>query len=92
MNPNYNWIKKELAAPVSQRGILTVSFDEKCQEGIGIQYASDWQTYFNCKTGWVCIGNPDCNIESKSVEFAQDSIAVIDNGQLSSIWIRPEFI
>lgn len=92
INPNYNWIEKELVAPVFQRGILTVSFDEKCQEGTGIQYASDWQTYFNYKTGWVCIGNPDCNIKSKSVEFAKNSVAVIDNGQLSSIWIRPQFI
>lgn len=92
INPNYNWIEKELVAPVFQQGILTVLFDEKCQEGTGIQYASDWKTYFNYKTGWVCIGNPECNTESKSVEFAKNSVAVIDNGQLSSIWIRPQFI
>ena len=92
VNPNYNWIEKELVNPVFQRGILTVSFDEKHSEGTGIQYANDWQTYFNYKTGWVCIGNPDCNTESKCVEFAKDSVAVIDNGQLSSIWIRPQFV
>ena len=92
INPNYNWIEKELVTPVFKRGILTVSFDEKRQEGTGIQYANDWQTYFNYKTGWVCIGNPDCNSESKSVEFAQNSVAVIDDGQLSSIWIRPQFV
>ena len=92
INPNYNWIEKELVAPVFQRGILTVSFDEKHQEGTGIQYANDWQTYFNRKTGWVCIGNPDCSIESKSVEFAKNSVAVIENGKLYSIWIRPQFV
>ena len=92
INPNYNWIEKELVTPVFKRGILTVSFDEKRQEGTGIQYTNDWQTYFNYKTGWVCIGNPDCNSESKSVEFAQNSVAVIDDGQLSSIWIRPQFV
>ena len=92
LNPNYNWIEKELVAPIFQRGILTVLFDKKYQEGTGIQYANDWETYFNHKTGWVCIGNPDCNNESKGVEFAQNSVAVIDNGQLSSIWIRPQFV
>ena len=64
----------------------------KYQEGTGIQYASDWQTYFNGKTGWVCIGNPDCNSKSKGVEFAKNTVAVIDNEQLSSIWIKPQFI
>lgn len=92
INPNYNWIEKELFTPISQRGILTVLFDEKHQQGTGVQYANDWQTYFCRKTGWVCIGNPDCNSESESVEFAQNSVAVIDNGQLSSIWIKPQFV
>ena len=69
-----------------------VSLDRKYQEGTGIQYASDWQTYFNGKTGWVCIGNPDCNSKSKGVEFAKNTVAVIDNEQLSSIWIKPQFI
>lgn len=92
LNPDYNWIEKELVIPVSQPGILMVSFDRKYQEGTGIQYASDWQTYFNGKTGWVCIGNPDCNSKSKGVEFAKNTVAVIDNEQLSSIWIKPQFI
>lgn len=92
LNPNYNWIEKELVTPVFQRGILTVSFDEKCQEGAGVQYANNWRTYYNYKTGWVCIGNPNCSIESKAVEFAQNTVAVIDNGQLSSIWIKPQFV
>ena len=92
INPSYNWLEKRLVPPVSQRGILTVSLDEKHQEGTGIQYANDWKTYFDYKTGWVCIGNPDCNIDSKSVELANNSVAVIDNEQLSSIWIRPQFV
>ena len=70
INPSYNWVEKKLVPPVSQRGTLTVLLDEKHQEGTGIQYANDWKTYFDYKTGWVCIGNPDCNIDSKSVEFA----------------------
>lgn len=92
INPDYNWIEKELVIPLFKQGILTVSFDGKYQEGTGIQYASNWQTYFNSKTGWVCIGNPDCNSKSKGVEFAKNTVAVIDNEQLSSIWIRPQFI
>ena len=35
LNPDYNWIEKELVIPVSQPGILMVSFDRKYQEGIG---------------------------------------------------------
>lgn len=92
LNPDYNWVEKELVAPICKKGILTVLFEEKYQDGTGILYASGWQTYFNGKTGWVCIGNPDCNSKSKSVEFAKNTIAVIENGHLSSIWIRPNFI
>lgn len=71
------------------RNYIRVSGKRKCTINSD---ASDWQTYFNGKTGWVCIGNPDCNSKSKGVEFAKNTVAVIDNEQLSSIWIKPQFI
>ena len=92
LNPSCKWISKELTAPVYQQGILVVSFDEKKQAGTGMQYANNWETYFDCKTGWVCIGDPQYSRTSDSVEFAKNTIAVIDDGQLSSIWIKPLFV
>ncbi len=92
INPDYNWVEKELVTPAFQRGTLTVLFDEKHQKGSGVQYVNDWQTYFDRRTGWVCIGDPHCSSEKRCVEFAENSVAVIDDGQLSSIWIKPQFV
>lgn len=92
LNPDYNWIKKDIAVPSARRGLLKVLFDNKHDSGTGIQYAADWQTYFNEKTGWVCIGNPDCKSSWESVEYADNTIAVMERGQIKSIWIKPAFI
>ena len=91
-NPDYNWIKKQLFVPTFQRGSLMVLFDRKYQGGTGIQYAKEWQTYFDDKTGCVCIGNTECDSNCIGVEFAKNTVAVVDNEQLSSVWIKPQFI
>lgn len=92
LNPSYNWIKKDIIAPFSRPGILKAFFHDTYCPGTGIQYATDWKTYFNEKTGWVCIGNPNHINKWASVEFAANTIAVIANGQIESIWIKPIFI
>lgn len=91
-NRNYNWIKKELVLPKFKSGLLKVLFKNNYSPGTGIQYTTDWHTYFDKKTGWICVGYPDCQSGWESVEFAKNTIAVVTDGQLKSVWINPRFI
>lgn len=92
LNPMQNWISKELGMPTYKSGILTTLFNEKYPKGTGIQYTSEWNTYFDIKTGWVCIGNPDSIQHGIGIEFAANTVALFCYGQLSAVWIKPQFV
>lgn len=91
-NHNYNWIEKELVIPKFKSGYLKVLFKKNYASGTGIQYITDWHTYFDKRTGWICVGHPDCQSDWGRVEFAKNTIAVVSDGKLKSIWIKPKFI
>ena len=59
----------------------------------GISYRekefNEWKTYYDNKNGWVCIG--DKNVKGVSIMFASDIFVVIDNNNLKSLWIKPNF-
>ena len=46
--------------------------------------------YVNVETGWVCIGNPSDYENDNAVEFISNCIAVINNNNFSSLWLRPQ--
>lgn len=87
-SPYESWIKSNCKAPILHQGILKV---ETLKEP-GFSYRIDdkeWPVYFNVDEGWVCIGSPEkCE---NSVEFISNCIAVIDQGKLVSIWLKPKF-
>ena len=92
LNPKNNWIKKNIIIPTAQPGSLMVLLNDNYPAGTGIQYATNWQTYFNVNTGWICIGYPDYFNNSEAVMFADNTIAVITNNDLCSVWIKPRFV
>ena len=92
LNPKRNWIKKNLSVPYAQPGELLVLLNENYQGGTGVQYAKNWETYFNLDTGWICIGNPNYASTDKAVIFANNTVAVVREKTLLSVWIRPRFI
>ena len=92
LNPQMNWIRKNLIVPKAQPGNLFILPDQNYQTGTGIQYATNWQTYFNPDTGWICIGNPNDFCEDSAVLFANNTIAMIENNNINSIWIKPTFV
>lgn len=90
-NPIKNWVPQSLVVPKSKTGFLKVYISEDQQKGSGIQYVDDWKTYYDEKSGWICIGNPQCE-NALAVEFAKNTLAVIVNSDLKAVWIRPKFI
>lgn len=90
-NPRKNWVSQALAVPKSKTGILKAHISEDQQKGSGLQYVDDWETYYDEKSGWICIGNPQCK-NGLTVEFAENTLAVIVDSELKAVWIRPKFI
>lgn len=90
-NPRKNWVPQSLVVPKNKTGLLKANISSDQQKGSGIQYVDNWKTYYDEENGWICIGNPQCE-NGVAVEFAQNTLAVIDNRELKAIWIKPEFI
>ena len=90
-NPRKKWISQALVIPKNKTGLLKVHISKKQQKGSGLQYVDDWKTFYDEKSGWICIGNPQCE-NDPAVEFAKNTLAVIVNSELKAVWIKPMFI
>lgn len=82
------WIKANYNVPQYARGILKVATDLKPGFAYAINNDSEWPVYVNAKTGWICIGNPEKS--EKAVEFITDCVAVVYNGELVALWLKPQ--
>ena len=89
LHPFCNWIDEKLSVPQTINGIVELENDYDS----GISYRekefNEWKTYYDNKNGWVCIG--DKNVKGVSIMFASDIVVVIDNNNLKSLWIKPNF-
>ena len=82
MKTNYN-------VPQNQKGELRVLHPETYWDRAGCYGVNneDWAVYVNVQTGWVCIGNPEK--KGSAVEFINNCVAVIDDKELVSLWLKP---
>lgn len=92
LSPRDAWIEQKLSHPKATLGCLKVSLPNECQAGMGLQYAPEWRTYFDDASGWICIGSPCCVSSDEVILFACNTIAVVSNGNLKSVWIKPVFL
>jgi len=51
-----------------------------------------WKTFYDKTSVWICIGSPLYEKDDFSVEFATNTIVVLRNNKLTSIWLKPDFI
>ena len=66
-------------------------FEERPGEGISIPLTkvNEWPTFYDPISGWLCIGQPITSQTCESVEFATNTVAVIDEASLRAIWLHP---
>jgi hypothetical protein len=90
--PQQGWKLSPLSPPSAQQGSLKVHSDAPLTAGvsIGLDKIMPSTPWFDPESGWFCIGNKEVDADSQAVEFANNCIAVIASGQLSSLWIHPE--
>ncbi|MFI5305295.1 MAG: hypothetical protein ACHQYP_10950 [Nitrospiria bacterium] len=86
--PYTAWKRASLKPPNSKRAVLRVA-DVQLKPGIVVKLPPDeiWPEYVDASNGWVCIGDPVA--QGEAIEFAPDSVAVINRGQLLALWLHP---
>jgi len=87
MNWKEDWINKKLTFPQSVKGELYIN-NIYVESGQGNWYVENWNTYYDKKNNFICIGNCTVNQDDVSVEFCKNIVATIGKGKLKSIWIR----
>ncbi len=87
--PYLSWKPATLNPPPFKRAALVVS-DTLLEPGIARELAEpgEKQGYVDINTGWVCIG--DSNAQGEAIEFAPNCVAIINNGQLITLWLHPK--
>jgi hypothetical protein len=73
-------------------GKLFALLDEPIIPGISHRLNEEeaWPVYINKKRQWICLGNPE--IDNKQlIQFAPNSIAVLENNTIIAIWLNPHF-
>lgn len=90
-NSKSSWIEKSLKIPTCYKGELILA--EEIEAGLSrrLVECGKWQTSYDKGTGWVCIGNECISLNEVAIEFAKNTIAVLDGEKLKSIWLRPVF-
>ena len=91
-NPINTWVNKELKKPKSIKGNLLLDAEIDSGDNKRLIEAGVWTTYFDKSIGWVCIGTYQEDKNDIAVEFAENTIAVVNDNKLKALWLRPIFI
>ena len=90
-SPKRLWISQRLSTPDSTKGQLQITSDTAFQRGMGTYYTQGWQTFFDTSTGWICMGDRNEKKDCEVVEFGTNTLAVVKNGELKAVWVKPVF-
>lgn len=91
-NPQKTWKKAKLIYPVVKQGSVKVIFDFQAEKGMGIDYAVNWETFYDIDTGIICICDSNMPYDVENIEFSKNTAASIRKGDLTAVWIRPFFV
>ena len=87
--PRSIWLKKRLKTPNAFKGILRVR-----TEGVDIrnktyiQICKQEDTFYDEKTGWICIGERKVYDFDDCVEFLGGAILVLRDNKVISLWLN----
>src|SRR5437667_600039 len=86
--PYHSWRRHALGRPKANRGGLRVELPRDFKRGMTYRMDVDtWTTHFDPHTGWVLMSGRRATGtgNGKAVEFAVDTLAAIDDGNLDAI-------
>jgi hypothetical protein len=93
--PHPGWRSVELDVPVSHPGRVIVEAKPALIPGVTVRINDadrQWPVCWDSKTGWICIGQTEASSMGRAVEFNNGMVAVLDGGDLLSLWLHPRRI
>lgn len=87
--PRSIWLKKNLKTPVNvQKAKIKITTEGvEIRNKTLIQINKQADTYYNAKTGWICIGEVKQYPIDKVYEIVENSYIVLRDNKIISIWI-----
>ena len=87
--PRSIWLKKKLKTPKGVKGKLTVkTMGVDIRNKTYIQINKQDDTYYDEKSGWICIGDRKVYDFDDCVEFLNGAILVLRDGNVVSLWLN----
>lgn len=86
--PHESWKPSKLNAPTGSPGRI-LFLGEAVIPGVSTRLNDQrWPSLFDESSGWLCIGDPSS--PGDAVEFSPGAIAVLRDGKLQALWLRPD--
>lgn len=92
--PRMRWRSASLPIPSARPGIVNVAGPHDLMLGVGevIAPAGAWSTWFDERTGWVCIAPRfEDAASADQVIVATSTVLGVVRGELQSVWLQPVF-
>ncbi len=91
--PITSWIEKKLPQLTTIKAKVYIKSSLDMAAGIAIEYLKfhNWKRLYDSSTGWIYYGPSAINICDTNVEFANNSIISLLNGEIYSLWFKPIF-
>lgn len=87
------WQPTVFSPPIARRRRMRIVVSDGWTPGVSRRLnANRWSTFVNTASGWVCLGDPEASQNVVAVEFAPNSVAVVEKGVVVAIWLRPRTI
>lgn len=87
------WHPTVFNPPIASRRRMRIVVSDGWTPGVSRRLnANRWDAFMNATTGWVCLGDPEASQDVVAVEFAPNSVAVVEKEAVVAIWLRPKTI
>lgn len=92
-SPRESWREVALFVPSATEGTLRLVGEYEAGLTWRIDGEKMWESYFDQRNGWYCIGTPMLQEEDTAVKVIDNLIVVLNNAnELKAVWIHPIFV
>jgi hypothetical protein len=86
--PYSSWASLTQSAPPARPGRLRVTgLELRPGTSKRLNHDARWRVSADRRSGWICLGDPQSSGES--IQFAPGAVAVLADGELKALWLRP---
>lgn len=87
--PRSIWLKKKMKTPLAVKGSLTIRTEGvEIRNKTYIQICKQEDTYYDSKSGWICIGEKKVYNFDDCIEFLDGAILVLRDNKVVSLWLN----